>query len=268
MALNVKKTKTMILYSRRKFPDASPLVIKLNEKIIEEVKTVKLLGITFDQHLKWDHQITNIYNIVNSRLYLLKRIRNNLTHRCRIQFYYALIHPHFLYCCTLWGNASNELLNDLLKLQKRAARLILDKKPDAPSIELFRQLRWIPIHNLIKMRKILLVFNTLKTSWPQDLCKLFSFLRDSHDVNTRSSITDLKLPRVKTEMAKSKLSYCGAMLFDSLPDELKGIDDHSLSSFKSKLKEFFINLNFAVDHVNKFSCNSCKHVVKCRCYLS
>jgi hypothetical protein len=38
---------------------------------------------------------------------------------------------------------------------------------------LFRkQLNWIPIFNLIKMRKILLVFNTLKTSWPADLRRL------------------------------------------------------------------------------------------------
>ena len=99
--------------------------------------------------------------------------------------------------------------------------LILENGLEAPSIELFRQLKWIPIHNLIKMRKIIFVFNFLKTSWPQDLSNLFSFLRESHDAYIRSSITDLKLPQVKSEIAKFQLSYSGAMPFNSLPNELK-----------------------------------------------
>ena len=131
--------------------DISPLIIKLNGRIIQEVKSTRLLGVLFDDLLKWEHQITSIYKIVNSRLYLFKRNRNNLTHSCRIKFYYALIYSHFLCCCTVWGNASNELLQDLLILQKRSARLILDKKLDDPSIDLFRQLKWIPIHNIIKI---------------------------------------------------------------------------------------------------------------------
>ena len=54
-----------------------------------------------------------------------------------------------MYGCTIWSNARIELLDDLLILQKRAARLILDKDPRAHSIELFRQLEWIPVHNII-----------------------------------------------------------------------------------------------------------------------
>jgi hypothetical protein len=56
----------------------------------------------------------------------------------------------------------------------------MDKKLDGPSVELFRQLKRIPSHNIIKMRKILLLFNILKSSWPQDLFVLFTFSRDSH----------------------------------------------------------------------------------------
>ena len=63
---------------------------------------------------------------------------------------------HLLYCCTIWGNTRNELLNNLLILQKRAAILILYQDPRSP-IGLFRQLEWIPVHN-IKMRKNSLEF--------------------------------------------------------------------------------------------------------------
>jgi hypothetical protein len=33
------------------------------------------------------------------------------------------------YCCIIWGNARKKLIDDLLILQKRAARLALDQEP-------------------------------------------------------------------------------------------------------------------------------------------
>ncbi len=48
-----------------------------------------------------------------------------------------------LYRSTLWGNANNEneLITCLLKLQKRAARLVLEQPTEVPSIvRLFRKL--------------------------------------------------------------------------------------------------------------------------------
>ena len=266
MSLNPGKTKIMKIYSQSKFPDLSPITIEVNNNNVKEITSAILLGVTLDQHLKWDRQINTIYNIINSRLYLLKRIRSYLTFQSRIQLYYALIYPHLLYCSTVWGNANNDLITCLLKLQKRAARLILEQSTEVPSIVLFRKLNWIPIFNLIKMRKILLVFNTLKTSWPPDLRKLFVFVRDSHPIPTRSSITDLKVPSVKTTQAKSKISFSGASLFNSLPSELKDIENHSIYSYKKKLKTYFIQLNYEVDHVNKFRCIDCKHITHCQCY--
>ena len=156
MSLNSKKTKIMKIYSQPKFPDLNEIIVEVNNNSIKEITSTILLGVTLDQHLKWNKQINTTYNIINSRLYLLKRIRKYLNFQSCMQFYYALIYPHLLYCSTLWGNASNELITCLLKLQKRAARLILELSTEVPSIVLFRKLNWIPIFNLIKMRKILM----------------------------------------------------------------------------------------------------------------
>ena len=194
----------MKTYSQLKFPDLDPIIIRIKNNIILEIVSAIPVGVTFDQHLKWDTQIDTLHNVTNSRLYLLKCIRSYLTPQCRLQFYYALIYPNLLYCCTLWGNANKELITNLLKLQKRAARLILEQPTEVPSILLFRSLNWIPIFNLIKMRKIIMVFNTLKTSWPPDLRKLFVFVPSKVNLRYR---------------------YMGASLFNSLPAELKIFDN-------------------------------------------
>ena len=66
-----------------------------------------------------------------------------------------------------------------------------------------------PLHNLIKMKKIIMVFSVLKNEAPANLYNLFEFVNDMHNVPTRSSITDLKVHKVTTEFGKSKYFIVG-----------------------------------------------------------
>ena len=89
----------------------------------------------------------------------------------------------------------------------RTAGLTLDENVSTPSVVLFRELKWIPIHNIIKMKKILIVSNVLRFPTPEEDLKLFVLCRELHEANTRSSLTDFRLRIVKPELAKTKLSY-------------------------------------------------------------
>ena len=84
-------------------------------------------------------------------------------------------------------------------------------------------------------------------------------------MTTRSSETDIQVSTVKTEKSKSKITYSGATLFNSLPTNLKLFENYSYNVFKCKLKEYFLNLNNEVEHLENFSCINCKHVVCCNC---
>ena len=107
----------------------------------------------------------------------------------------------------------------------------------------------------------------MRTSWPPDLRELFVFARDSHPISTRSSISDLKVPLDSSEQAKSNISYSSASLFNSLPSELKDIENHSTNPYKTeRLKTYFLQLNHEVDHIDKFRCNECKHIKHYQCY--
>ena len=66
----------------------------------------------------------------------------------------------------------------------------------------------------------LMLFKTLRFSIPTEIRDLFILNRDIREKVTRIHSTDLMI----TEFSKSKLSYSGVMLFNSLPAELKMID--------------------------------------------
>ena len=62
----------------------------------------------------------------NFLLHLLNRIKCYLPIPTRKLFFNAYILPHIDNCCTVWGNINSALTDCMKKLQKRAARIILD----------------------------------------------------------------------------------------------------------------------------------------------
>ena len=59
-----------------------------------------------------------------------------------------------LHCCTVWGNYNQTNLDELFKLQKSCARLILDSPRDARSFDNFQKLKWLPIDQMFKLNKL------------------------------------------------------------------------------------------------------------------
>ena len=117
---------------------------------IEQISNTKLLGIHIDSSLTWDVQVSHVKKIVIYKLFLLKRIRHFLPKNTRILFYNFYIKPYLKYCCSIWGNCSKENINIIVKLQKRAARLILDADFFTPSANLVKELKWIPFSDIVK----------------------------------------------------------------------------------------------------------------------
>ena len=73
---------------------------------------------------------------------------NYLPLKQRLLYYNALIRPVINYASVLWTNCDKEYLGKVLKLQKRAARVILNAPPPplAPSVPLFNRLKcWISL---------------------------------------------------------------------------------------------------------------------------
>ena len=73
--------------------------------------------------------------------------------------------PHFDYCSVIWGNCSKSALNKLVKLQKRAARIILNKDYNSRTCDLFAELNWMPLEDRIIFRQAIQVYKMLKRQY-------------------------------------------------------------------------------------------------------
>ena len=87
---------------------------------------------------------------------------------CRKLYYNAYILPVMDYCDTIWGNCTKYNINRIVKLQKRAARIILNMSFDSPSDPLFKKLKWLTFPQRITYHKAIQVYKSLNNLSPSD----------------------------------------------------------------------------------------------------
>ena len=112
----------------------------------------------------------------------------------RLQLYNASIKSLFRYFCTIWSNCNKSHLDDLFKLQKRCARLILDSPYTTRSLENFQKLKWLSIDQLFLIDKICLLRKIIEGHVPEYLIGKLESFRFQHQYNTKCK-TDLHLPK-------------------------------------------------------------------------
>ena len=99
-----------VLFSRRrhnKEPETNQLSIKLDNQEIKPSKTVKYLGLTLDEKLRWNAHINEKMATTARTMGMIRRcmrITWGLNRNRLKELYNILIQPALLYCCSVWAN--------------------------------------------------------------------------------------------------------------------------------------------------------------------
>ena len=130
--------------------------------------------------------------------------------------YNAFVVPYFYYCSTVWYDGSISNLTKMLKLQKKAARVITGDSYDIRSDEVFRKLNWLPMNIHLQIREHIATFKALTGNSPAYLTKLF--IRCSNETySLRSNYNELSLAKPRTDFLKKSFSYRAAKSWNNLP---------------------------------------------------
>ena len=89
------------------------LNIQINDRILQNTETVKLLGLTIDQNLAFKNHITNICVSARRKLNALQRIRKYLFLDQTRLLANAYIYSQLSYCNLLWMFCSKSETNEL-----------------------------------------------------------------------------------------------------------------------------------------------------------
>ena len=113
MRLNVKKCKEML---------------HINGNPLSIVSSFKVLGVTFNDHLKWNDNVNILVKKASKRLYILRILRRSgVPSADLLPVFLALVRSVLEYACTVWhirASLPDYLSNKIEHVQKRALHVL------------------------------------------------------------------------------------------------------------------------------------------------
>ena len=155
-------------------------------------------------------------------------------------YYNSYILPILDYGCLIWGRCSKTNTLRILKLQKRAARIILKADITTPSQSMFSELNWLIFPKRVQYHSGTMVYKALHGLAPEYIVDLFTKVSDSHSRHLRSVDNELlRVPSSKTNMFENTFTITAAKQWNELPLEVR--NSSSLNAFKNSLKTHLLN---------------------------
>ena len=163
-----------------------------------------------DCSLDWKEQINAVATKVSRAIGFLRHAESFLPRASLKTLYTGIVEPHFRYCCSVWGCTGSTDINQLQKLQNRAARIITNSNFGTPSRPLIAELGWKTIEELIGNETKTMVFKSLNDLAPQYLCNLFTKNSACSSRSLRNTEADLRL--LKKSSANGKKFFLSGEL--------------------------------------------------------
>ena len=164
LSINSNKSQYMLV-TKKKF-DLDHFKVSSNNSEIKRNECIKYFGILIDDKLRWKNHI----NYTCSKIFKgaaelqLQSLKNILPPNFFIDVYYSLIYCHLCCCITSWGCASKTRLMPLTKLQKRADRIITNKRYRDHNNPLFLDCKLLKIAQIYILELSKLMFKVHKNT--------------------------------------------------------------------------------------------------------
>ena len=109
------------------------------------VDKTKFLGVVIDQCLTFSQHIQYTKGKISRSLGILYKCKKYFKAETLVRLYTASIYPYFNYCITVWRYTYSTYIMPLVKLQKRAIRIIASEHRRANTDPIFIKYKLLPL---------------------------------------------------------------------------------------------------------------------------
>ena len=252
LSLNIQKTKFMVFHPKNKvIPN---LKLTIDNISIERVKTFTLLGITIDERLSWKSHTEKISKKISKVVGVMTRLKNYIPYYILKTIYNSLILPHLLYGSILWGGNSSYLH----KLQKKAARTIVNAKYNAHTEPIFKYLHILKLPDIIKMQEYKFYYKIVNGMVPTFFLS-YNLPRhlDIHNYATRRNYL-LVTPRLVYNICRCSMKYRLPSIVNAMPSQIiEKVYTHSIKGFSLYIKNKAVEeYEIECSNLNCYICNT------------
>ena len=230
LKLNADKTHILMLGTQRRLASLDEELcihmdgIQLKES---ETKSEIILGCHIQSDLKWSKQTYNLKQKLKKRLagtYHLRGILPFSSMRMICEGWFTSV---IVYCLPLFGGCESRDVDDLQKLQNKMARLVTNSQIRRNREEMFNQVEWLTVKQLMVYHTLTTVFRIRKTGEPEGLASTLNYENRNNNII---------FPTSNLTLYRKSFTYRGICLWNRIPKDIKNVQ--TIGLFKSRLKEW------------------------------
>jgi hypothetical protein len=236
LKMNDGKTEVMLITPKHMAGKIECPTLVIGDCEVQPTTHVGNLGVTMDSHATMEKHINKVCKSSYLHLYNINRIKPYLDKSSLESVIHAFVTSKLDYGNALLCGYPSTLIMKLQRVQNTAARLLSSHSKYTHITPTLKNLHWLPVCQRIKFKVASLVFKAkhhLAPVYLQDLIKPYTPSRC-----LRSTSQDLlAVPYSKsTNTTERAFSIAGPRLWNSLPPELRSVDNYP--AFKKCLKTY------------------------------
>lgn len=231
--ININKS-NFIFFSYRKLNSIPP--INFANSAITQTSYTKFLGLTIDQHLRYQQHIKLLASKLSKSLGILYRLNSFFPSNILKTLYFSLFHPYLNYAIDSWYGAPEYAVETIKVLQRKAIRAIFNLPYNEHTTRYFKEAKILKLEDIYKLNICSTVFTSLTSN--NNISPRLQITSERHNYSTRNS-TSLVLPQFNRSRTQSSFIYQAIKEWNSLPEAIKS--SRSLFAFKFKLKAHYFS---------------------------
>ena len=234
----------MIIIGTKAIKDQS---IKIGQAVVVQEHGAKLLGMSFTDDLQWNQHINNTISALNSRLFLIMRLKNKLGLNSLKRIADSIYNSKLRYGIHLCGKVRT--------LDTDPSQTLFDPLQKAQN-KLFRLLNESRVSDKINTKSIAVSLNMLSANQINAQVKLTEMWKAMHLPNypiklekkditsatnhTRSLTRGDLILQGKSEICKSSFTFDASKLWNKAPNNIK--DCRTIHQAKKEIRKFVATL--------------------------
>ena len=236
LSVNLTKTK-YIVFSYRGEKELS--VVRLGRGEVFINCTAKFLGLGLDARLSFSKHISNISSKISKNVGILYKMSRFLPHRALLNIYYALIHPYFYYAIDIYFNTSDQYINNLVTLQKRAIRAVNKLSFCEHTNNYFHSCNILKLSDLHKFATSVYFYKAFNLNYDDEMLRFLNLHSNIH-TNTTRNRESLVLLLYRRSTSQNSIIFIGSKIWNDLPLYIS--NSGNLQNFKANFKKCYLLL--------------------------
>lgn len=232
--INTNKTKYMIFKTKKGLTKETKQQLMYDNKELEEVNSIKFLGIKIDNELNFIKHIELVANSIKAIIPICYKLRDKLSDSTKKMLYYALIYSRISYGIEVYSNTSWNNLLMLDKIHKRIIKILYNENKYASMRRVYVEKQFLNLRHIISYHIIMIGYKWANNMLPNLLKK--DILPQNQDNRTRQYSYIYK-QQFTTNQEQKILSYRVSKYWNELPKNLK---IQKYSEFKKQLKAYLL----------------------------